>query len=356
MLERINRAYMFMDKAIKKLGRTINIMEVCGAHTFVTLRCGIRSAFPPGLKLLPGPICPMCATAGSYIDAIIDLAQRQDCIIAAYADMIRLPGKDGSLESKTDLANMKIVSSSAEALALAKENPSKTIVFTAMGFENAVLATAMTIKEAAEQKIGNFCILCAHKLIIPAMMALRSSKNKNIDAFLCPGDISITIGSDAYKPLIEQFSTPCVIAGFEPMNIIQAIGEVCRQISEQKTGQISIYADGVNLKGDEVAQRIISEYFDVTDGLWRGVGDVSGCSLRLKGQYSQFDASYRFGLEEKESHQITGCRCNEVLCGLTTPLQCPLFETKCTPDTPEGSCMASFRGVCAAWYKYGRKR
>ena len=157
MLERINRAYEFMDKACKKLGRTVNIMEVCGAHTFVTFRCGIRSAFPLGLKLLPGPACPTCVVAESYIDAVIDLAQQQDLIIATYGDIIRIPGKNGSLESKTDLANVKILSSSAEALTLAKENPSKTVIFTAVGFENAAPATAMTIKEAAEQKIRNFC-------------------------------------------------------------------------------------------------------------------------------------------------------------------------------------------------------
>ena len=356
MLERINKAYRFINEACKKLGGAVNIMEVSGAHTVATFRCGIRSAFPPELKLLPGPGCPMCVADQSYIDNILELSKHQDCIIATHGNMIHLPGTDGSIKSKAESTNIKIISSAEDALALAKKNPSKTVVFTGVGFEATALLTALTAKEAAEDKIENLCLLYAHKLLVPAMKALLSEKNDKIDAFLCSGPTSVIIGSDAYKPIIEQFDRPCVIADFEPMQIIEAVGEICRQISEQKTESDRVYAEGVTPKGDETALRTISEYFDVTDGLWLGIGKVKAGSLKLKSEYSHFDATNRFGLKEKESQPIKDCQCGQILCGLIIPPQCPLFAGDCTPERPIGPCMVSPEGACATWYKYTKMK
>ncbi|NIA17343.1 MAG: hydrogenase formation protein HypD [Planctomycetes bacterium] len=356
MLERINRAYGFMDKACRKLGRGVNIMEVSGRHTVSVFRGGIQSEFPSGLKLLAGPGCPICVTGQGYFDSVIALAADSDCIVAVRGDMITLPGKDGSLQSRGATENVKIVSGCREAMDLAKENPSKMVVFAAVGFEAAAVSTAAAIKEAAEQKIENFCIFCAHKLLVSAMKAVLNVRNDRIDAFLCPGNISMIIGSEAYKPIVEQFSLPCVIAGFEPMQIIEALGEICRQIIEDKAEILSIYQDEINPAGDETSRQIISDCFDVTEGMWRGIGDVPEGSLKLRGQYSQFDAAVRLGLQEGEPGSSRNCRCGQVLCGLISPSQCTLFACECTPDTPAGPGMVSSDGTCAAWYKYGRGR
>ena len=231
MLERIYKAQSFMDKACETLGRQVNIMEVCGTHTVSIFRNGIRSTLPKGLKLLSGPGCPVCVTSQGYIDVVLQLADRSDCLVATYGDMIRVPGRSGSLETKPPNANVKVILSSEDALQLAKSNPEKTVVFVAVGFETTAPATAVVVKEAAAQKIDNFCILSGHKLVVPAMRALLSGKNHNIDAFLCPGHVSVIIGYGAFDEIVKDFGRPCVVAGFEPMQIIEGLGEICRQLA-----------------------------------------------------------------------------------------------------------------------------
>lgn len=348
MLERINKAYKLIDKACKTSGGAVNIMEVSGSHTIATFRSGLRSAFPPGLNLLAGPGCPACVLDQGDIDTIIEIPQRFDCIIALDADTARVC-------RTAETANIKIGLSSQQALELANQNPSKIIVFAAVGFAPAASATALTVKQAVEQKVENFCILCAHKLIVPAMQAILFTKNDSIDAFLCPPDSIAIIGSDAYKPIVEQSAKPCVIAGTEPMQIIEAVGEICRQISEKKAELVCISNDPINPKGNEAALQMISDYFDVTDSPWRGLGNVPAGSLKLKPQYSQFDAASRLTLKEKNSQPPKNCHCGKVLCGLLTPPQCTLFATDCTPETPIGPCMASSQGTCTAWHKYTKK-
>ncbi|MBL7106495.1 MAG: hydrogenase formation protein HypD [Phycisphaerae bacterium] len=355
MLERICKANKLMDKACQTLGRDINVMEVCGTHTVSIFRSGIRSTLPKHLKLLSGPGCPVCVTDQGYIDLAIELAQRDDCILATYGDMIRVPGSDGSLETKNK-NNVKVVLSAEDAIDLAKENPGKTVVFIAVGFETTTPATAVVVKEAAQAGLENFCVLCAHKLVLPAMEVLLSEKNDKIDAFLCPGHVSVIIGSKAYEPIAAKYRKPCVVAGFEPMQIIEGLAEICRQICEGQAEVNSIYDVAVTPQGNTIAQRIISDCFEVTDGWWRGIGKIPQSTLKLKSQYSKFDAYERFGLTEKPAEDKTGCRCGEVLCGLIEPFDCAMFGNKCTPQTPIGPCMVSSEGACAAWYKYGRKR
>jgi len=355
MLERIYKAHTIIDHACKVLDRRINIMEVCGTHTVSIFRNGIRPTLPSRLKLLSGPGCPVCVTQTGYIDIVLQLADYDDVLIATFGDMIRVPGQNGSLETKGN-NNVKIVISSEDALQLAKDNPGKTVVFVAVGFETTAPGTAVAVKEAAEQDVKNFCIYSAHKLVVPAMQALLAEKNHRIDAFLCPGHVSVIIGSDAFEPIVRQFNKPCVVAGFEAMQIIEAIAETCRQLAENEPEVKSMYSAVVTAGGNTAAKKMIEKYFDVVDGRWRGLGKIKKSTLKLKPQYEQFDALKRFGIEEKPTEDKTQCRCGEILCGLIEPIECALFEKACTPDTPVGPCMVSSEGTCAAWFKYGRRR
>jgi hydrogenase expression/formation protein HypD len=331
-------------------------MEVCGTHTVSIFRCGLRSTLPGKIKLLSGPGCPVCVTDQSYIDAVLALAQRDDCIIATYGDMIRVPGKGGSLETKQSSADIKVVLSSEDALQLAKDNPKKEVVFVAVGFETTAPATAVAVKEADAEGIDNFCILSGHKLVVPAMRALLSEKNNRIDGFLCPGHVSVITGYGVFAEVVNDFNRPCVVAGFEPMQIIEGLAEICRQLAAGKPELKSIYTAVVTEKGNATAKKIINECFEAADGYWRGLGKIKKSTLKLKDKYSQFDAFKRFNIAETAGGERNGCRCGEVLRGLIEPQECELFAKSCTPQQPVGPCMVSSEGACAAWFKYGRKK
>jgi len=356
MLERIYKAQTVIDAACERLGRQINIMEVCGTHTVAIFRNGIRSTLPKNLKLLSGPGCPVCVTDQGYIDIVLQLADRDDCLIATYGDMIRVPGKGGSLETKRTRANVKVVLSSEDALQLAKDNPSKMVVFVAVGFETTAPATAVVVEEASAQSIDNFCILSGHKLVVPAMRALVSEKNHNIDAFLCPGHVSVIIGYHAFAEIVERYGRPCVVAGFEPLQIIEGIAEICRQLSAGKAELKSVYPAVVTEQGNITAQKIMADCFEEADGFWRGLGKIEKSTLKLRDKYSRFDTLKRFNMTETPVEETSGCRCGEVLCGLIEPPECSLFKKSCTTRTPIGPCMVSSEGACAAWFKYGGDR
>jgi hydrogenase expression/formation protein HypD len=356
MLDRINHAQHTLSEACTRLDRPITIMEVCGTHTVSIFRSGIRSLLPEKVKLLSGPGCPVCVTDQGYIDAVMQLADREDCLIATYGDMIRVPGTNGSLETRASRGNVKVVLSSEDALQLARENPGKSIVFIAVGFETTTPATAVAVKEAAAEGIENFFVLSGHKLVLPAMRALLGGMNDRIDAFLCPGHVSVIIGSGAFAEIVETYHRPCVVAGFEPVQIIEALAEISRQLAAGTAELKSLYGAVVTERGNVAAQNVIAECFDAVDGYWRGLGKIEKSTLALKGQYRRFDAFHRFDLEDVPGKDLSGCRCGEVLCGLIEPIQCPMFGTRCTPQTPVGPCMVSSEGTCSAWFKYGRRK
>lgn len=355
-MDRIAKAQHTIDEACRKLDRQITIMEVCGTHTVSIFRSGIRSTLPERLKLLSGPGCPVCVTDQGYIDTVLGLADRDDCIIATYGDMIRVPGSDGSLEARASNGNVKVVLSSEDALQLARENSDKTVVFIAVGFETTTPASAVAVQEAAKEGVTNFCILSGHKLVLPAMRALLDGMNDRIDAFLCPGHVSAIIGWGAFAEIVSEYRRPCVVAGFEPVQIIEGLAEICRQLAAGKPELASVYKAVVSEKGNVAAQQIVAECFEPVDGYWRGLGKIEKSTLALREQYSRFDAFRRFGLEDKPGEENRGCRCGEVLCGLIEPIECPLFGTRCTVDKPVGPCMVSSEGTCAAWFKYGRRK
>ena len=355
MLDRIVNAQHTIEEACEKLSREITVMEVCGTHTVSIFRSGIRSTLPTTLKLLSGPGCPVCVTDQGYIDTVLELAQRDDCMIATYGDMIRVPGQAGSLETCDAKATVKVVLSSEDALQLARDNPDKTVVFIAVGFETTAPATAVAVREAAAEGVENFCILSGHKLVLPAMRALLDGMNDRIDAFLCPGHVSVIIGSGAFSEIVTDYGRPCVVAGFEPVQIIESLAEICRQLAVRVAELKSMYHAVVTEKGNTAAQEIIAECFEPTDGYWRGLGKIEKSTLALREGYRSFDAFERFGVEDRPGEEIAGCRCGEVLCGLIEPMQCTLFGEGCTPEKPIGPCMVSSEGTCAAWYKYGRR-
>jgi len=277
-----------------------------------------------------------------------------DCnvLVLGYGDVA-----SGALRVAFSLgANVKIVLSSEDALQLAKDNPDKKVVFVAIGFETTAPATAVVVQDAVDDSIENFFVLSNHKLVVPAMRALLSAKNHNIDAFLCPGHVSVITGFGAFGEIVEDFGRPCVVAGFEPMQVIEGLAEICRQLSAGKAELKSEYAAVVTERGNVTAQKIIGECFEATDGYWRGLGKIEKSTLKLKDKYIRFDALEAFGIEEVPAEDTTGCRCGEVLCGLIDPPQCTLFGKSCTPEDPVGPCMVSSEGACAAWYKYDRKR
>ncbi len=356
MLDRIYKAQNLISEACKKQGRAINIMEVCGTHTVAIFRSGIRATLPEGLNLLSGPGCPVCVTDQSYIDTVLELADKSDVLIATYGDMIRVPGHGGSLETRQPANNVKVVFSSQDAIQIAKDNSDKTVIFLAVGFETTAPATGVIVMQAAREKIENFCILSGHKLVVPAMRALLSGKNDKIDAFLCPGHVSVIIGYGAYEEIVRDFKRPCVVAGFEPIQIIEGLAEICHQLVEGAAETKSIYKAAVTEKGNLKAQQIISECFEAADGYRRGRGKIYKSTLKLKDKYSRFDAYQRYNITETPHAELEGCRCGEVLCGLIRPPECSLFGKKCTPQSPVGPCMVSSEGTCAAYYKYGTRR
>jgi len=354
MQNRINITKKRIAEACQTVDRRINIMEVCGTHTVSIFRSGIRSLLPASLKLLSGPGCPVCVTDQHYIDTALKLAERSDCLVATYGDMVRVPGKAGSLE--TNGSRVKVVLSSTEALELARDNPRKTVVFLAVGFETTAPAAAVVVKQADAEKLDNFCIYSGHKLVIPAMRALLAEKNHQIDAFLCPGHVAAIIGASAFEPIVRDFHRPCVVAGFEPVQILEGLAELCCQLAAGKAQLKCIYTAVVTDKGNTTARNIIDECFTASDGYWRGLGKIEKSTLQLKDEYSCFDAARRFGLTESYTPETTGCQCGEVLCGLIEPPDCRLFARSCTPETPIGPCMVSSEGACSAYFKYGQTK
>lgn len=357
MLDRISKAQETIEEAGHKLGRRINIMEVCGTHTVAIFRHGIKSTLGSHIRLISGPGCPVCVTDSSYIDTVLAIAERPEVLVATYGDMIRVPGKNSSLEAvRARRGNVTIVLSAVDAVELARRNPDKTVVFVAVGFETTTPATAVAVQEAKAQGITNFTIYSAHKLVVPAMDALLGTMNTSIDAFLCPGHVSVIIGSDAYTPVVTKYGKPCVVAGFEPLQIVEGLAEICRILASGKPQVASVYQAAVTPAGNATAWALVNKYFRPADGYWRGVGLIPQSTLVLRDEYDQFDTLKRLGVTESRAVEHTPCRCGEVLCGLIEPPQCVLFGNKCTPDTPVGPCMVSSEGSCAAWYKYARVR
>lgn len=342
-----------IDAALAGLD-TVRIMEVCGTHTVSLLRSGVKSLLPEKVKLISGPGCPVCVTSQSYIDAALEIASAEGVTIATYGDMVRVPGRTGSLETmRGEGAQVEVVYSTRDALKLAEKDPGRRVVFLAIGFETTAPATAAALVEAEARGIENFFALCAHKLVVPAMMALLSAGDVPIDGFLCPGHVSVIIGADAYKPVAEEFGKPCVVAGFEPREMAAAILRIVEQAAAGKAGVENAYGTAVKGAGNEAALALLDKVFVPGDAVWRAIGTIPQSGLVLAGEFGRFDAAKHFDIEFGPDYEPEGCRCGDVIQGKAEAADCPLFGGVCTPSEPVGPCMVSSEGSCAAAYKYG---
>lgn len=332
----------------------MRLMEVCGTHTVSIARAGIRSLLEGAVTMVSGPGCPVCVTPDGYIDAAIALGKRPDTVIATFGDMLRVPGRHSSLEKERGQGiDVRILYSPLDAVEIAAGNPGKEVVFLGVGFETTAPSIAGAILSAAERKMKNFSVLSSVRTIPLAMEVLASDPEVRIEGFLCPAHVSTIIGSDAYLPLAKKFGVPCVVAGFEPLDILYGIYLLLRQ---KKNGMAAVeneYSRVATPLGNRKALEVIARVFRECDIGWRGIGVLPRTGLAIAEAYAAFDAQRKFGVEIPFTEEKTACRCGDVLKGKITPRECPLFGKACTPEEPYGPCMVSSEGTCAAYYKYG---
>ena len=333
--------------------KEIRLMEVCGTHTMAIARNGIKKLLPETVSLLSGPGCPVCVTSQQEIDKFIKLCQFKDVIITTFGDLMRVPGTELSLlKERANGADVRVVYSTLDCLQIAEKNPNKEVVFLGVGFETTAPTIASAIITANKKGLNNFSVISAHKLVPPALTALLENDEVNVDGFICPGHVSVIIGAKAYVPIIENYQIPCVVAGFEPVDILQSIYMLISQIEHDEAKIEIAYKRVVNFEGNSKARKVMYHVFEPCDAPWRGIGVIPKSGLKIKEEFQNFNAENKFDLFVKEAPEPKGCACGEILCGTKTPLDCPLFGNKCTPDDPIGPCMVSTEGACAAYFKY----
>jgi hydrogenase expression/formation protein HypD len=336
-------------------GLHATFMEVCGTHTMAIFRHGLRRVMPENLRLVSGPGCPVCVTPNGTIDRAIALCRIPGVVIATFGDMVRVPGSSSSLElEQTRGARVRVVYSPLDAVKMAEAQPGAQVVFLGVGFETTAPTVAAAILEARKRGLRNFSVLVAHKTMPQAMRALVASGDVALDGFLCPGHVSTIIGSEPYRFLAEEFGKACVIAGFEPLDIVEAIWMLVKQVKQGRPRVEIQYRRAVRPEGNPKALETLHRVFEPCDAEWRGLGWIPGSGLRLREEFREFDAEHRFPLEVEPPRQQAGCRCGDVLKGTVEPEACPLFAKVCTPETPVGPCMVSSEGTCAAVFRYGR--
>jgi len=333
--------------------KTINLMEVCGTHTQGFFRFGLKELIPKNIQLLSGPGCPVCVSPQEYMDSAIELSRNKEVIITTFGDMVRVPGNQSSLEKeRSNGAKVRVVYSTLDALKICRDNPRKKIVFLGVGFETTSPTIALAVMQAKKEGLRNFSVLVSHKLIIPAMAAICQDPKLNIQGFLCPGHVSTIIGSKPYEIIARKYRVPCVIAGFEPLDILEGIYLLVHQIV-RKQSQVEIqYKRVVKPNGNPVAKKILAEVFEVCDSNWRGIGMIFKSGLRLKKKYSAYDSEKVFKLKPIRAKETKGCLCGMVLKGVKKPQDCRNFATVCTPENPLGPCMVASEGTCSTYYKY----
>ncbi len=330
--------------------RTYNFMEVCGTHTMAIFRFGLKSILPDNINLISGPGCPVCVTPNEFLDKAIALANRDDVIVTTFGDMMRVPGSYSSLEKeKAKGASIRMVYSTEDAIDIAKKNPSKEIVFLGIGFETTVPTVAQSIIRAKEEGIKNYSVLCGHKTMPQVLKTLVSDKRINVDGFLLPGHVTAVIGTRPYEFLARQYKKRCVAAGFEPLDVMQAI----LMLIKQETPKIELqYTRIITKNGNALAKKAIERVFQKISSVWRGIGKIKDSGLKIRARYSEFDAENRFDIKIKPPRENKSCLCGKVVMGLVTPPECKLFGRACKPENPIGACMVSSEGTCATYYKY----
>ncbi|MBA4388081.1 MAG: hydrogenase formation protein HypD [Verrucomicrobia bacterium] len=338
---------------LRESNSSANIMEVCGTHTMSIARYGIRSVLPDNVNLISGPGCPVCVTPPGYVDAAIELAQRGN-IIVTFGDMLPVPGSETTLAScRAEGARIETCYSPALAIELAQKHPDRQVVFLAIGFETTVPAVISIVDTAIERRIANVSLLTSFKVVPPALAALLGDTEMGIDAFLCPAHVSAIIGSNAYLPFAGSGGVPCVIAGFEPLDILMGLAGILDQLTHGEARVDNQYSRVVKPRGNELALEMMNRFLQPEDALWRGLGIIPSSGLCLRPEFAEYDAARRHGIAVTAGKEPPGCLCGEVIKGKARPEKCRLFGNVCTPDNPVGPCMVSAEGSCAACFKYG---
>jgi hydrogenase expression/formation protein HypD len=342
-----------IEELSKRVGRDVRLMEVCGTHTTVAFRTGLRQLLPDSVRLIAGPGCPVCVTDANYIDAAIEVCRRPNVTVTTFGDLMRVPGSESSLDRERAAgASVRIVYSPSDVLLLAKECPSQHVMFLGVGFETTTPAVAWSIWRAARDHVKNFSVLCAHKTMPGVMDALLRDQQIKINGFLCPGHVSVITGASIYRFICEQYRIPCVVSGFEAWDMMKSIAMLLAQMAEGRAEVEIEYSRSVTEHGNTTAQRLVEEVFEPCDANWRGIGTIPGSGLAIRETYAQFDAARVLEVKFGEAHVNPLCRCGSILRGVSTPLDCRLFGRACTPAHPIGPCMVSSEGTCAAYYKY----
>lgn len=343
-----------LDKLGKELDGELRFMEVCGTHTVAIFRSGLRSLLPEGIVHLSGPGCPVCVTHESEVNAFLDIAERGDTIIATFGDLMRVPGHGGRnlKAAQADGASVNVVYSPFDALKIAAENPDRKVVFLGVGFETTAPAIAATMTMARKQNLKNFMVLPFHKTVPTALATLMDDAETRIDGFILPGHVSTVIGLDPYSFIASDYGRSAVVTGFEPVDILQSLLDM---VLWRKNGEARVtnnYTRAVADNGNAKAREVMYSVFEPSDALWRGIGLIPGSGLEIREDWADMDAKRAFDVEIKEVPPLPGCRCGQVLKGVLTPDECPLFGKACTPANPVGPCMVSTEGSCAAYFKY----
>ncbi|MEU4329724.1 hydrogenase formation protein HypD [Nonomuraea dietziae] len=337
-------------------GRAYKFMEVCGGHTHTIYKHGLEDYLPESITLVHGPGCPVCVIPMGRVDDAIHIAEQPEVIMTSFGDMMRVPGGRGSFfDSMAQGAAIRMVYSPLDALKVARQNPDKHVVFMAIGFETTAPSTAMTVLRAAAEGVGNFSVFCNHVTVIPAIKAILDSPDLRLDGFIGPGHVSTIIGCRPYEFIARDYGKPLVVAGFEPLDILQSIYMLLVQLAEGRSEVENQYARVVPWAGNLKALRVISEVMELRPYFeWRGLGFISHSALKVRQKYAAFDAEQIFEIPGSRVADPKACQCGEVLKGVLKPWECKVFGTACTPETPIGTCMVSSEGACAAYYNFGR--
>lgn len=335
--------------------RPLGIMEVCGGHTHTIFRYGIYKMLPEEVEFIHGPGCPVCVLPRGRVDDCVALAQRPEVIMTTFGDAMRVTGsKKSLLQAKAEGADVRMVYSPLDALKLAKAHPDREVVFLALGFETTMPGTALTVLQAQRERISNFSLFCNHITIIPTIKAVLDSPDLQVDAFLGPGHVSMVIGTEPYRFIADRYRKPIVIAGFEPLDILQSVWMVLKQRVEGRCEVENQYRRVVPDAGNTRALKAIETVFELREFFeWRGLGSIDYSGVRMRAPFARFDAERKFAMANIRIADPTSCQCGEVLKGVIKPPQCKVFGKSCTPENPLGALMVSTEGACAAYYNYG---
>jgi hydrogenase expression/formation protein HypD len=348
-----DEARRYADAIARTATRPWNIMEVCGGQTHAIVKFGIDSLLPDTISLIHGPGCPVCVTPLELIDKAVEIASRPDVIFCSFGDMLRVPGSSRDLLSvKSEGNDIRILYSPLDAVKIARANEDKEVVFFAVGFETTAPANAMAIAQAEELAVTNFSVLVSHVTVPPAMTAILSSPGNRVQGFLAAGHVCTVMGYTEYEPLAQKYSIPIVVTGFEPLDILQGVYMCVRQLEEGRAQVENQYSRSVQREGNEPAQRIVKQVFEIVPRAWRGIGAIPDSGLGLRERYSDFDAERRFDVTDTTSRESPDCISGQILQGIKSPRDCPAFGLRCTPEHPLGATMVSSEGACAAYYRY----